>query len=95
MAHPVVLFLGGLVVITLGALVLVRGASRTAEMSDVTTVVAIGTSMPVLAVGVTAVRSEQGSSPWAFCRGVPADRVHPARSARPPTTRAGPDRPRR
>jgi cation:H+ antiporter len=66
MAHPVVIFLGGLVVIILGAEVLVRGASRIAAMLGVKpiviglTVVAVGTSMPELAVGVTAVRSDQG-----------------------------------
>lgn len=66
MAHPVVVFLGGLVVIVLGAEVLVRGASRIAAMLGVRpiviglTIVAVGTSMPELAVGLAAVRSEQG-----------------------------------
>lgn len=57
---PVVVFLAGLVVVVVGAEMLLRGASRIAAMLGVRpiviglTVVAIGTSMPELAVGITA-----------------------------------------
>lgn len=65
--HPGVIFLGGLVVIVLGAEMLLRGASRIAAMLGVKpiliglTVVSIGTSAPELAVGITAVREGKGA----------------------------------
>ncbi len=58
--HPALLFLGGLVVIVLGAELLLRGATRLAVLLRVPpvviglTVVTVGTTMPELAVGVTA-----------------------------------------
>jgi cation:H+ antiporter len=58
--------LGGLVVIIVGAELLLRGASRIAAMLGVKpiliglTVVAIGTSAPELAVGITAVSEGRG-----------------------------------
>jgi cation:H+ antiporter len=58
--HPSLLFLGGLVVIVLGAELLLRGATRLATLLGVPpviiglTVVTVGTTMPELAVGVTA-----------------------------------------
>jgi len=58
--HPVLLFLGGLVIIVLGAEMLLRGASRLATLLGVPpviiglTLVSVGTSVPELAVGVTA-----------------------------------------
>lgn len=58
--HPALLFLGGLVVILLGADLLLRGATRLATLLGVPpviiglTVVTLGTTMPELAVGVTA-----------------------------------------
>lgn len=64
--HPAIVFLGGLVVIILGAELLLRGATRIAAMLRVKpiliglTVVAIGTSMPELAVGITAVTEGKG-----------------------------------
>lgn len=64
--HPVVLFLGGLVVIVVGAELLLRGAARIAAMLGVKpiliglTVVAVGTSAPELAVGVTAALKGEG-----------------------------------
>jgi len=64
--HPVVIFLGGLVVIVVGAELLLRGATRIAAMLGIKpiliglTVVAVGTSAPELAVGVTAVLEGKG-----------------------------------
>ncbi len=64
--HPVIVFLGGLVVIITGAEMLLRGATRIAAMLRVPpiliglTVVAIGTSTPELAVGLTAVHDGKG-----------------------------------
>ncbi len=64
--HPAIVFLGGLVVITVGAQMLLRGATRIAAMLGVKpiliglTVVAIGTSTPELAVGITAAYEGQG-----------------------------------
>ncbi len=64
--HPAVVFLGGLVVILLGAELLLRGATRIAAMLGIRpiliglTVVALGTSAPELAVGVTAVLDGKG-----------------------------------
>lgn len=58
--HPALIFLGGLVVIVLGAELLLRGATRLATLLGVPpviiglTVVTAGTTMPELAVGVTA-----------------------------------------
>lgn len=65
--HPAVIFLGGLVVIIVGAEMLLRGATRIAAMLGVKpiliglTVVAVGTSAPELAVGVTAALEGKGS----------------------------------
>jgi len=64
--HPAFIFLGGLVVILLGAEVLLRGAQRLATLLGVPpviiglTVVTVGTTMPELAVSVTA--AQQGQS---------------------------------
>lgn len=58
--HPALLFLGGLVIIVLGAELLLRAATRVAALVGVPpviiglTIVAVGTSAPELAVGVTA-----------------------------------------
>ena len=60
------LFLGGLVALTVGADLLVRGASRIASSMGISplvvglTVVAVGTSSPELAVGVGAALAGQG-----------------------------------
>ncbi len=65
--QPFVVFLGGLVVIVLGAEVLLRGATRIAAMLGVKpiliglTVVALGTSAPELAVGLTAAFEDKGA----------------------------------
>ena len=65
--HPAVIFLGGLVVIVVGAELLLRGATRIAAMLGIKpiliglTVVAVGTSAPELAVGITAVLEGKGS----------------------------------
>jgi len=62
----VVLFFGGLAALTVGADLLVRGASRIASSLGISplvvglTVVAVGTSSPELAVGVGAALSGQG-----------------------------------
>ncbi len=59
--HPVIVFLGGLVVIMLGAELVLRGASRIAAMLGIKpiiiglTIVSVGNSMPELAVCITAV----------------------------------------
>lgn len=64
--HPALIFLGGLVVLVLGAELLLRGASRLATLLGVRpiviglTVVTIGTTMPELAVGVTAALEGRG-----------------------------------
>lgn len=64
--HPAIVFLGGLVVIIVGAEMLLRGATRIAAMLNIQpiliglTVVAIGTSMPELAVGITAAYEGKG-----------------------------------
>jgi cation:H+ antiporter len=63
---PVIMFLGGVAVIVLGAEILLRSASRIAVMLGISpiiiglTVVAVGTSVPELAVGIMAVRSGEG-----------------------------------
>ncbi len=65
--HPAVIFLGGLVVLVVGAELLLRGATRIAAMLGVKpiliglTVVAVGTSAPELAVGITAVLEGKGA----------------------------------
>ncbi|HRO47002.1 calcium/sodium antiporter [Agriterribacter sp.] len=65
--HPAISFLGGLVIILLGAELVLRGAARIAVMLGVKpmiiglTVVSVGTSMPELAVGITAVSDNIGS----------------------------------
>ncbi len=64
--HPAITFLGGLVVILLGAELVLRGATRFAIMLGVNpiiiglTIVSVGTSMPELAVGITAVSDGVG-----------------------------------
>lgn len=64
--HPAFIFLGGLVVIVLGAEMLLRGASRIAGMLGVRpiiiglTVVSVGTSTPELAVGIAAAVEGRG-----------------------------------
>jgi cation:H+ antiporter len=63
---PVLTFVGGLVVITLGAELLLRTASRLAALLGLEpiviglTVVAVGTSLPELAVGITAAAEGSG-----------------------------------
>lgn len=65
--HPSVIFLGGLVVIVVGAELLLRGSTRIASMLGVKpiliglTVVAVGTSAPELAVGITAALEDKGA----------------------------------
>ena len=65
--HPALVFLGGLVVVVLGAELLLRGAARLAERLGVPpliiglTVVAVGTSAPELAVGLTAAAEGRGT----------------------------------
>lgn len=64
--HPSLIFLGGLVIITLGAEFILRGASTIAALLGIRpiiiglTVVSIGTSLPELAVGITAVSEGKG-----------------------------------
>lgn len=64
--HPAVIFLGGLVVLVVGAELLLRGATRLAAMLGIKpimiglTVVAVGTSAPELAVGIAAVLEDKG-----------------------------------
>lgn len=63
---PVLIFIGGLAVITVGAELLLRGASRLAALLGLEpiviglTVVAVGTSLPELAVGITAASAGSG-----------------------------------
>lgn len=65
--HPSLFFLGGLIVIVVGSEMLLRGASRIARMLGVKpiliglTVVSVGTSMPELAVGITAAAEGRGA----------------------------------
>lgn len=60
--HYFLVFLFGLLVITIGAEILLRGASKIASLLKIKpiiiglTVVAIGTSLPELAVGLTAIK---------------------------------------
>jgi len=64
--NPVLLFLGGLVVVVLGAELLLRGASRIALQLGVKpiliglTIVSVGTSAPELVVGLTAAHEGKG-----------------------------------
>lgn len=64
--HPLLVFIGGLVIILLGAELLLKGASRLAAMLRVSpiliglTVVSVGTSTPELAVGITAAHEGKG-----------------------------------
>ncbi len=64
--HPGIIFLVGLVIIIVGAELMLRGAARVATLLGIKpiviglTVVSIGTSMPELAVGITAVTEGKG-----------------------------------
>lgn len=64
--HPAIEFVGGLVVILIGAEMLLRSASTIAAMLGITpiiiglTIVSVGTSAPELAVGITAVAEGKG-----------------------------------
>ena len=67
MTHqPILIFLGGLIVITVGAELVLRGATRIAALLGIKpiliglTVVSIETSMPELAVGITAASEDMG-----------------------------------
>lgn len=65
--NPALVFLGGLVVVLLGAELLLRGAARLAAMLRISplliglTVVSVGTSAPELAVGITAAHEGKGA----------------------------------
>lgn len=65
--HPALVFLAGLALVVLGAELLLRSATRIANMLRVRpiviglTVVAIGTSLPELAVGITAAAEGKGA----------------------------------
>ena len=65
--HPGLVFLGGVVIVVLGAELLLRSATRVANMLRVPpiviglTIVSLGTSMPELAVGITAASAGKGS----------------------------------
>ncbi|MGV3657631.1 MAG: calcium/sodium antiporter [Chitinophagaceae bacterium] len=67
MLYPFLIFLAGLVVITVGAELVLRSASRIAAFMGIKpiliglTVVSIGTSLPELAVGITAVSESKGA----------------------------------
>jgi cation:H+ antiporter len=64
--HPFVVFLGGLVIVVLGAEVLLRSAARIATILRIhpivigLTIVSVGTSTPELAVGITAAIEGKG-----------------------------------
>ena len=64
---PFVIFLAGLVIIILGAELLLRGATRFAVLMGMKpmiiglTIVSLGTSMPELAVGITAATEGKAS----------------------------------
>lgn len=66
-SQPLIIFLGGLITVILGAEFVLRGASRIATLLGVRpiliglTVVAVGTSAPELAVGVRAVLEGRGT----------------------------------
>lgn len=63
---PVVVFLAGLIIITIGAELVLKGSSKLASLLGISpiliglTVVSIGTSLPELAVGVTAIKDGAG-----------------------------------
>lgn len=65
--HPSITFIAGLVIIIVGAELLLRGASHIATLLKIRpiiiglTVVSVGTSMPELAVGITAVTEGKGA----------------------------------
>ncbi|RPD51664.1 calcium/sodium antiporter [Paracnuella aquatica] len=65
--HPAISFFGGLVIILLGAELVLRGATRFAAMLGINpiiiglTIVSVGTSMPELAIGITAVADGFGT----------------------------------
>ena len=65
--HGIALFIAGLVLLSIGAEMILRGASRLAASLGIEplilglTVVSIGTSMPELAVGITASREGSGA----------------------------------
>ena len=65
--HPLIVFLGGLVVIVVGSEILLRSASRIASLLGVRpiliglTVVSMGTSTPELAVGIAAAAENRGA----------------------------------
>lgn len=65
--HPSVTFLAGLVIIIVGAELLLRGASHIATLLKIKpiiiglTIVSVGTSMPELAVGITAATEGKGT----------------------------------
>lgn len=64
--HPFLVFLGGVVIVVLGAEILLRSAARIAAMLGISpiiiglTIVSVGTSAPELAVGLTAVHEDKG-----------------------------------
>ncbi len=65
--HPSITFLAGLVIIIAGAELLLRGASHIAALLKIKpiiiglTIVSVGTSMPELAVGITAAAEGKGT----------------------------------
>jgi cation:H+ antiporter len=65
--HPSITFLAGLIIIIVGAELLLRGASHIATLLKIKpiiiglTVVSVGTSMPELAVGITAATEGKGT----------------------------------
>jgi cation:H+ antiporter len=64
--HPALVFLGGLVIIVVGAELLLRSAARIARLLGVPpiliglTIVSVGTSAPELAIGITAAAEGRG-----------------------------------
>ena len=64
--HPALIFLGGLVVILLGAEMVLHGGSRFAAMLGIRpiviglTIVSVGTSAPELAFGIAAATEDKG-----------------------------------
>ncbi len=65
--HPSITFLAGLIIIIVGAELLLHGASHIATLLKIKpiiiglTVVSVGTSMPELAVGITAAMEDKGA----------------------------------
>lgn len=65
--HPGLIFLAGLIIILLGAELLLKGASRIAVLMGIRpiiiglTIVSVGTSVPELAVGISAAHEGHGS----------------------------------